>query len=254
MTNQNLPVISIITIVYNGEALLERTIQSIINQTYSSVQYIIIDGGSKDKTVDIIKKYSDKISFWQSEPDKGLYDAMNKGIKAATGDYLLFINAGDEFFEKETLEKIIKSSPILPDIYYGETLMVDEAFQPLGTRSETTPHQLPKQLKWQDMYRGMVVCHQSILVRRSIAEMYNTHHPFCADIDWIIRALKKSTAVVNVGFIVSRYLKGGISDKRLKKSLVDRFKVLSEHFGLFPTIFNHIFIVGRGVWFYNRKK
>ncbi len=253
MQNQNLPVISIITIVYNGEVLLERTIKSVINQTYSSIQYIIIDGNSKDKTVDNIRKYSNKISFWQSEPDKGLYDAMNKGIKAATGDYLLFINAGDELFDSNTIENIVKSSRTLPDIYYGETLMVDTAFQPLGTRSETTPHKLPKQLKWQDMAYGMVVCHQSILVKRSVAELYNTNHPFCADIDWIIKALKKSSSVVNVGFNVSRYLKGGLSDKKLKQSLVDRFKVLSEHFGLVRTIFSHVFIVWRGVWFYKLK-
>ena len=254
MDDKNLPVISIITIVYNGEMLLERTIQSIVNQTYSRIEYIIIDGHSKDKTVDIIKKYSDKISFWQSEPDKGLYDAMNKGIKVARGDYLMFINAGDELFDKFTIEKIVNSSDILADIYYGETLMVDETFQPLGLRSETTPHKLPAQLKWQDMGYGMVVCHQSILIKKTVADFYNLAYPFCADIDWIIKALKKTTSVVNVGFVISKYLKGGLSDKKLKKSLLDRFEVMREHFGLFRTIFNHIFISVRAAWFYNRKR
>jgi glycosyltransferase involved in cell wall biosynthesis len=251
--DQRLPVISVITIVYNGEVFLERTIQSILNQTYAQIQYIIIDGNSKDNTVEIIKKYSDKIFFWQSESDKGLYDAMNKGIKVATGDYLLFMNAGDELFDKYTLENVIKSSDTLPDIYYGETLMVDEAFKPLGIRSETTPHKLPKQLKWQDMAYGMVVCHQSIIVKRAIASAFDTNHPYCADIDWIIKALKKSSTVVNVGFIVSKYFKGGISDKRLKQSLIDRFEVMKAHFGLFRTIFSHVYIVGRAVWFYKLK-
>jgi glycosyltransferase involved in cell wall biosynthesis len=254
MNNKSLPVISIITIVYNGEMLLERTIQSIVNQTYSRIEYIIIDGNSKDRTVEIIKKYSDKISLWQSEPDKGLYDAMNKGIKLAKGDYLLFINAGDELFDKFTIEKIVNSSVTLPDVYYGETLMVDETFHPLGIRSETTPHKLPQHLKWQDMGYGMVVCHQSILIKKTVADLYNIAHPFCADIDWIIKALKKSTSVVNVGFVISKYLKGGLSDKKLKKSLLDRFEVMREHFGLFRTIFNHIFISVRAAWFYNRKR
>ncbi len=253
MNNLNKPLISIVTIVYNGEQFLERTIQSIIGQTYDRIEYIIIDGNSKDKTVEIIKKYSSKIAFWQSEPDKGLYDAMNKGIKVAKGDYLLFINAGDELYETDTIKKIVNSSAELPDIYYGETLMVNEAFEPLGTRSEVTPHKLPSHLKWQDMAYGMVVCHQSILVKRSIADLYAINHPYCADIDWIIKALKKSSNAVNVGFNVSRYLKGGISDKQLKKSLVDRFNVMREHFGLFRTLFSHIFITVRAVWFYKKK-
>ena len=247
------PLISIITIVYNGEQFLERTIQSIIGQSYDRIEYIIIDGNSKDKTLDIINKYASKISYWQSEPDKGLYDAMNKGIRKANGEYLLFINAGDELFDAQTISKIVASSPILPDIYYGETLMVNEVFEPIGTRSEVTPHKLPIQLKWKDMAYGMVVCHQSILVKKSIAEFYDTSHPYCADIDWIIKALKKSTQVVNVGFNVSKYLKGGLSDKQLKKSLVDRFNVMREHFGLLHTVFSHIFITFRAVWFYKMK-
>lgn len=254
LQNEKPHVVSIITIVYNGELFLERTIQSIVNQSYAAIEYIIIDGNSKDKTIDIIKKYSSQISFWQSEPDKGLYDAMNKGLKAAKGDYVLFINAGDELHEITTIEKIMKSAINSPDVLYGETMMMDDLFQPLGIRSVITPHKLPKQLRWQDMAYGMVVCHQSILVKRSIADEYVLIHPFCADIDWIIKALKKSATIVNVGFIISNYLKGGLSDKKRRMSLVDRFKVLQAHFGLFPTIFSHIFISIRAVWFYNRKK
>ena len=253
MTIVNAPLISIITIVYNGDKFLERTIQSIIKQSYNRIEYIIIDGNSNDKTLEIINNYAHNITFWQSEPDKGLYDAMNKGIKAAKGEYLLFINAGDELFDEGTIKKIVHSASDLPDIYYGETLMVNENYLPIGTRSEVTPHKLPLRLKWQDMAYGMVVCHQSILVKRTIADFYNTNHPYCADIDWIIKALKKSKTVVNVGFNVSKYLKGGISDKQLKKSLVDRFKVMQEHFGLFRTVFSHIFITVRAIWFYKMK-
>lgn len=246
------PVVSIVTIVYNGEQLLERTIQSVIQQTYPHIEYIIIDGKSKDGTWNIVNKYAASIAYSVSEPDKGLYDAMNKGIKAATGDYLLFINAGDELLALDTIEKIMNTSS-QADVYYGETLMVDQEFNPIGYRSEVTPHKLPARLVWQDMAYGMVVCHQSILVKRSIAELYDTSHPFCADIDWIIKALKKSNKVVNVGFVISKYLKGGISDKKLRQSLMDRFAVMRTHFGLFRTIINHIFITFRALGFYRKK-
>jgi len=250
MSNEALPIVSIITIVFNGETFIERTILSIINQTYPKIEYIIIDGNSKDGTLNIVRKYEQKISTCISEPDKGLYDAMNKGIKASGGDYLMFINAGDELFDNTVIERMMTSSNDFPDILYGETLMVNEVFMPLGTRSEITPHKLPTKLNWKDLNRGMVVCHQSIMIKKNIADLYNLSHPFCADIDWIIKALKKAKTIVNVGFIVSKYLKGGISDKKMKASLVDRFKVLTEHYGLFPTIFNHIFILFRAIRFY----
>src|SRR5688572_4810851 len=100
--NQSAPLLSIITVVYNGEQLLEKTILSILNQTYTNIEYLIIDGRSKDRTVDIIKKYENKISYWVSEPDKGIYDAMNKGMNAAKGDYIWFINAGDVIHAQNT--------------------------------------------------------------------------------------------------------------------------------------------------------
>ena len=108
------PLITVVTVVFNGEATLEQTIQSVVNQTYDNVEYIIVDGGSKDRTLDIIKKYEDRIDYWQSEPDKGIYDAMNKGIELANGDWINFMNSGDSFYN----ECVIKN------IYYGPYKMV----------------------------------------------------------------------------------------------------------------------------------
>lgn len=99
------PLISIVTVSYNAVTTIEQTIQAVINQTYKNIEYIIIDGGSTDGTLDIIKKYKDKISYWVSEPDKGIYDAMNKGIKVATGEWINFMNAGDSFYDNKTLER-----------------------------------------------------------------------------------------------------------------------------------------------------
>jgi glycosyltransferase involved in cell wall biosynthesis len=103
----NLPLITIITVVYNGEIYLEETIQSVINQTYPNIEYIIIDGGSTDETLDIIKKYEDKIDYWISEKDKGIYDAMNKGLKLATGNFIAILNA-DDYYEDFAVEDSVK--------------------------------------------------------------------------------------------------------------------------------------------------
>ena len=112
------PKFSIITVTYNAGAVLEDTIQSVITQTYKNVEYIIVDGGSKDRTLQIVEQYKEHIHIVISEPDKGLYDAMNKGIKLATGDYLCFLNAGDELHEDDTLQLMVHSitESTLPDV------------------------------------------------------------------------------------------------------------------------------------------
>ena len=116
----NIPKISIVTISYNIVSSIEKTILSVISQTYSNIEYIVIDGGSTDGTVDIIKKYSNKISYWVSERDKGIYDAMNKGIEAATGDWINFMNAGDLFFHNNVISEIIPFLDNNVDIIYGD--------------------------------------------------------------------------------------------------------------------------------------
>lgn len=101
--------ISVVTVCFNAVDAIEETILSVLNQTYRSIEYIIIDGGSTDGTVDIIKKYADKLAYWISEPDKGIYDAMNKGIKVATGDYINFMNAGDKYIHTKTIEMLLEN-------------------------------------------------------------------------------------------------------------------------------------------------
>lgn len=121
------PMFSIITICYNAASDIERTLQSVVAQTYRNIEYIVIDGASTDKTLDIISKYSAEVSQMVSEKDGGLYDAMNKGLSLATGEYVCFLNAGDSFFEEKTLEKIVQGlDGSTPDLIYGDTALVDK--------------------------------------------------------------------------------------------------------------------------------
>jgi glycosyltransferase involved in cell wall biosynthesis len=139
----SLPKVSIITIVFNGIDTLEKTILSITNQTYPNIEYIIVDGASTDGTIDLIKAHSNVITRWISEPDKGLYDAMNKGIDLATGDYLWFINSGDVIFAPTTLSQIFNNNKIA-DIYYGDTVMIGNDGNEIGKRRLSPP----KNLNW----------------------------------------------------------------------------------------------------------
>ena len=249
------PKISIITITYNAELFLEKTIKSIIKQTYANIEYIIIDGGSKDKTLEIANRYKSYINVLVSESDKGIYDAMNKGLERATGEYVWFMNAGDEVFSPDTLSNIFgQISAHLADIYYGETEFRNLENQYLGLRSEVTPLKLPENLSWASLQMGLVVCHQAVIVRRVIAPKYDLMHRYSADIDWIIKVLRQAEIVCNCKATVAIYLQGGFSRRNLLKSLLDRFSIMRIHYGLWRTVFNHFRIVLRSVFFLLSKR
>lgn len=248
------PLISIITVTYQAESLLERTIESVLAQTYPHIEYLIIDGGSRDGTTDIIRRYAEHLAYWVSEPDKGLYDAMNKGLAAAKGDYVWFINAGDRIFAPDTLSRIFAQAP-WAEVYYGDTEYRTLSEEYMGLRSEVTPHRLPPQLSWRSMARGMVVCHQAFIAQRSIAPSYDWHtHPYSADLDWVIQCLKQAQSATHTQQVLAVYLQGGFSRKHLKCSLTDRFKILQKHFGLLPTLWNHLRIALRGAWFIAKRR
>jgi len=239
--------ISIITVVYNGEDVLAKTIESVIAQLYSAIEYIIIDGQSTDGTHRIIEKFESNIDQIVIEADEGIYDAMNKGLNLAQGDYVLFLNAGDYLNSPDTIQNVMKHEK--SDIYYGETYLVDQNWTVLGTRSELTSRKLPKDLNWKSIKMGLVVCHQSLIVRRSIAPLYIADN-LSADIDWVIQSLKNSKRIKNTDMIISRFLVGGISKQRHWTSLKDRFKVMSHHYGFIQTIILHKFFMLR--WLYRK--
>ena len=239
------PKFSIITVTYNAEKVLEDTIQSVIFQTYRNVEYIIVDGASKDHTLEIVNKYHDRINKVISETDKGLYDAMNKGIQLATGDYLCFLNAGDKFHDSETLQKIVHTlkGQELPDVIYGETAIVDEEGHFLHMRRLSTP----AHLNWKSFKQGMLVCHQAFFANRELAinHLYDLQYRFSADFDWCIRIMKKAKCLHNTRLTLIDYLNEGMTTKNHKASLKERFCIMAKHYGLISTILHHGWFVIR---------
>ncbi|SDM84781.1 Glycosyltransferase involved in cell wall bisynthesis [Daejeonella rubra] len=243
------PKLTVITIVYNNVRDIERTVLSVLNQSYANIEYLVIDGASNDGTLDILRKYEGQISRLTSERDNGIYDAMNKGLALATGDYVLFMNSGDEIYASDTVEKLFATEPDA-DIYYGETEMYDENWNSLGQRR----HQAPDNFTWKDFKHGMCISHQAIYIRRSLTEPYDLNYQLSSDIDWIIKAAKKAKKIVNVRMYVAKYLVGGMSKKKHRQSLVERFNIFSKHYGLIPTIFNHALIAGKLGFYYLKHR
>ena len=217
----NKPLLSIVTVVFNGNAHLKATVDSVACQTYTNIEYVIVDGGSSDGTLDLIKENSTAITRWISEPDNGIYDAMNKAFSLIKGDYVWFLNAGDEIFDASTVETIFSHRDA--DIYYGRT-----ALKSGDTVTRVLP--APKVLDWRSMYRGMVISHQSFIVRTDLTDKYDTQYKYIADYDWIIKCLKRSRKTELVDIAFSRYLLGGFSDKYAVQLWSDRFRIANRHF------------------------
>lgn len=241
------PKLTVITIVYNNARDIERTVLSVLNQTYPHIEYLVIDGASTDGTLEILKKYQHRLAMLISEKDKGIYDAMNKGLALATGDYVLFMNSGDEIYASDTVENVFASAPDA-DIYYGETEMYDENWKSLGQRR----HKTPESFTWKDFKYGMSISHQAVYIRRALTEPFDSRYKLSADIDWVIKAAKQAVKIVNTKIFVAKYLVGGMSKKKHGQSLIERFNIFSKHYGLIPNIFNHLVIAGNLAWYYLR--
>lgn len=242
------PVLSVITVVYNAKELLHKTIESIASQTYANIEYVVVDGNSNDGTVELINQ-SSVISKYISEPDNGIYDAMNKGLALATGDYVIFINAGDQFFATTTVEQIF-SRQVMADVYYGNTMIVDASNNEIGLRRL----QPPVNMSWKSLLNGMLVCHQSIVVKRSIAPYYDLSLKVAADYKWVVTSLKNATTICDSGIIISRFLDGGFNKKHILRSLRERFGVMVQFYGLGAVVLNHIRIALRFFLYIIRNK
>lgn len=234
---KNKPWLSIITVCLNDSKNLSRTLQHLREQKFPLVQLIVIDGDSMDDTVSVIHTYQDIITDWVSEKDSGLYEAMNKGIDLALGEYLVFLNAGDIFHDSQVISKIhaVQGGE---DILYGNAVFVDQE----GRFKSERHKKIPAHLHWGSFRHGMVVCHQALIIRRAIAVYYNTKFKITADLDWAIRSSKQAKTVLNLDFIVCDFQRGGISDKKRLEALIERGVILIRYFGMWRTLWSHLII------------
>ena len=240
------PLISVITITFNASATLPLTMESVADQTFTDFEHIIVDGASSDDTIMIGRKMGTPGLRIVSEPDNGLYDAMNKGIKLARGRYLIFLNSGDKFHAKDTLQAYAKAIETKnPDIIYGDTDIVDIEGNRIGPRHLSAPDILTLD----SFSNGMLICHQAFMVKRDIAPLYDTDYRFSADYDWCIRCIKASRAGdrYNLRRVTIDYLSDGMTDHNKKASLIERFKIMATHYGTMKAIGAHLSFIPRAL-------
>ncbi len=223
------PKITVVTVCYNAESIIEDTILSVINQSYKNIEYIIIDGNSTDNTLNIINQYKSSISTLVSEPDKGIYDAMNKGLRLATGEWISFINTGDKFYNNNVLEDIFSHSKDQLNIIYGDTEFIRNNGRKIEKSFEPT---------W--IRRNMPTCHQSFFVRTTLAKNigFDTRYKYASDYNMIYNIFQKTgiDSVQHVPIVVSTYnAREGSSmmypNAVFKETLVIRKKSLNLIYG-----------------------
>jgi glycosyltransferase involved in cell wall biosynthesis len=234
------PIVTVITVVFRAEALIGKTMTSVAEQTMKNTEHLVIDGGSDDRTLDIIRTFQRDSLKWISERDGGIYDAMNKGLSMAKGKYVIFLNAGDEFYDRDVLHNALGDNPDA-DFYYGNTAVINLNGEILGDRRLAPP----ENLDWKSLRFGMCVSHQSMIVKRAICAKYDLKYKISADIDWTINTLKRCKQIVNTKGYIAKFLEGGVSSSRRKSGLKERFVIMSSHYGLLPTLCNHVWILLR---------
>ncbi len=231
--------ISVITITYNAATVIAPTLESLNDQSFRNFEHIVVDGASTDNTVALIREMSPDSSV-VSEPDKGLYDAMNKGMARARGKYLLFLNAGDSLHSCDTLAAYARAihTNDHPHIVYADTVIVNAERHILGPRHLSAP----SHLTFKSFAKGMLVCHQAFMVSKEIAPEYNTSYRFSADYEWTLRCLKKADPCknINLNMVAIDYLSDGLTDRNHRASLKERFHIMSAYYGTIPTILRHL--------------
>jgi len=229
------PLISIITVVRNCESHIEQTIKSVIDQTYKPIEYIIIDGNSTDKTVDIIKKYEGKLSHWISESDKGIYDAMNKGIALSSGEWINFLNAGDYFYSKQTLDTIFSTDLSFFDVIYGDSVIVYDNF-----------FQQKKAGPFNKLWTGMIFSHQSMFIKSNLQKQnpYNIHNLIGADFEMIYGLYHYHYAFNYLQLPISCIRTGGVSDINRMECVKTNYKTVKKYRSDFQTILFYVFFAG----------
>lgn len=213
--------ITIVTVVYNAENDIGDTIKSVLDQTYKNIEYIVIDGASSDNTLNIIKKYEKDIDILVSEKDKGIYDAMNKAIQLATGEWINFMNAGDKFASNDVIEKIFsKESIIEHDFIYGHHIWKN------ADKEFTVPTN-----PLDDMWQRISFCHQSLFSRTTLMKEkpFDLSYKIVCDYENYFSRYMEGKKFHGVDFPISVFLAGGFSDIHFFKRTKERYSVVKKH-------------------------
>lgn len=254
------PLFTIATVTYNAEATLERTLKSVASQDYARIEHLIIDGCSKDHTLSLVQRYVEENQARHNirlicEPDNGLYDAMNKALLAATGDYIVFLNAGDCLHSTDTITALAEQAQWTkgghrhPAILYGDTHIVDNDGNFLRRRRLTPPENLTQK----SFLNGMLVCHQSFYVRTDIAkqEPYDLDYRYSADFDWCIRIIRRANRrrirIVNTHLVLTDYLNEGMTTRNHQASLKERFRIMTHYYGWWAAVIRHFWFIIRAI-------
>lgn len=237
------PLFSIITVTFNAATTLPPTLRSVGEQTFRDFEYIIMDGASRDNTVALATASGIPGMLVVSEPDKGIYDAMNKALMRAHGKYVLFLNAGDTFHRPTTLEQYADAigRNDSPGIVYGQTDIVDAQRRRIAPRHLTAP----AELTLGSFADGMVVCHQAFCVLRRLTGVYDMRYRLSADYDWCIRCLQHSRKNVYIDDVVIDYLDEGATTRNRLSSLRERFRIMCWYYGWWRTTLRHVRFLGR---------
>jgi glycosyltransferase involved in cell wall biosynthesis len=258
--------ITYVTITYNAAKVLQRTLDSVLQQDYPNIVHLIIDGASTDDTLKLVDDYIARSNAAEnghriqvtSEPDKGIYDAMNKGLRSLDGDYVCFLNAGDFLPTPDTVSKIAEAATNthhqtpntqLPAVLYGDTDIVDGEGRFLHHRRLSPP----EHLTWKSFRQGMLVCHQAFYARTdfAIATPYDMQYRYSADVDWCIRVMKaaekENIPLLNLKMVVANYTEEGQTTLHHRESLCERYKVMEHHYGRIQTCLLHVWFVIRAL-------
>lgn len=210
-----------------------------MEQSCRDFEHLVIDGASSDNTLKIARRNPDARIV--SEKDRGLYDAMNKGLSIARGKYILFLNAGDTFRSPHTLALYAKEAKKNPDIIYADTMIVNSDGKDIAPRH----YSVPEILTYESFSKGMLICHQAFMVKKSIAPNYDLKYRFSADYDWTIKCIRNSEPAkcINLHTVAINYLSDGMTDKNKLKSLKERYKVMAHHYGTLVAVKRHIALV-----------
>ena len=224
LNNCDFPLISVVTVVFNDVKHLERTVNSIINQDYNNVEYIIIDGGSSDGTLDIIKKYEDKIDYWVSEPDDGIYDAMNKAVSVANGKWINFMNSGDKFYDNYIISSIFPTNAA--DLIYGDhEIRYKTINKPVKAKSIL------------EIYKGMIFCHQSMFISRDLQISHPYQHykyKIAADYKLIFDYITSNRHnVFYTNSVIATVESKGVSNKNIFKTIKEYKTITLSKTGFF---------------------